>query len=207
MVLTENVKLSPADPDQVAFVPDLVFETNPALWSYVFFGQRSAFNQYIIELWPRKGNHLSHDIATAAIADHELIGIERGYSGAKKNSIEVKTAEALKIIYDDNMLRKLNNNLKKMIYITPYIPKSAYYLQSLSVASAGQNLGIGKLLLENVFNKARKKGLKSVHLDIYAENSAIGFYENMGMKLCVNTQITELVAHGIKTQCRMVKQL
>ena len=118
-----------------------------------------------------------------------------------------RTQEVVQSLFDDDMLRIIGKSARELICFSPHMPKSAYYLQSISVTGAGRNRGIGKLLLENAFEKARKAGLKSVHLDVYADNPAIRFYEKMGMKIWVETRLLELAAHGIKTQYRMVKQL
>jgi ribosomal protein S18 acetylase RimI-like enzyme len=207
MAPVKTITLCAADSNPTDLVAELMLATNPALWMYLFDGRRADFERYALGLWQSSGNHLSHDTATAAVADGKLLGVELGYAASEKDRRYGKTRKDLTGLFDMDMLQKIGNRNRELLYIAPYIPASAYTLQIISVAKAGRKRGIGRLLLENAFEKARKAGMKSLHLDAYADNPAIGFYQKMGMRILVETRVPHLTAHDIGTQYRLVKQL
>jgi len=56
------------------------------------------------------------------------------------------------------------------------------YICDLFVKKEFRRKGIGKILLEKAENWFKEKRIKSVHLEAYAENPYIGFYEKMKYK-------------------------
>jgi ribosomal protein S18 acetylase RimI-like enzyme len=208
MISSAKITLGPADPGNANLVPDLIFETNPYIWSYLFNGQRGAFDHWILGLFQKTKNTYSYDTATVAMAEGDLIGIEMGFAAEATNLRDQKTAEESLGLLDDTMIADMTKRGRFTGYLSPHVPANAYKLHTLSVANAGQNRGIGTLLLENAFEKALKAGLKSVHLNVYADNPAVHLYEKMGMKILIETRLPELARkQNIKTQYRMVREL
>ncbi|MBW2369784.1 MAG: GNAT family N-acetyltransferase [Deltaproteobacteria bacterium] len=207
MTSSDEIILVPADPGNVALVPELMFATDPYIWSYLFNGQRSLFDRYIMKLWPHRENIYSYDTTTAAMMGDQLLGIEMGYPVETIDNRNRKTREVASGLFDDAMVADMVVRGRLIDYILPNAPKRAYKLHTLSITENARNRGLGKLLLENAFEKARSHGLKSVHLGVYADNSAVRFYKRMGMEILVETRVPRLEAHGIKKHYQMVKEL
>ena len=50
----------------------------------------------------------------------------------------------------------------------------------LAVSPKAQGLGVGKLLVDAVEEWAKTSGYRLLHLEVFAKNKAVGFYENQG---------------------------
>jgi ribosomal protein S18 acetylase RimI-like enzyme len=203
------VMLQPATPEFATLVPDLVYDTSPALFSHVVGGRTDVLTRWLSGLWSRPDNTFSHEHATVAVADGRMLGLELGYRGADKVRLGRNSSEQSRELLDEESLARMSRALSQGTgYLTPFVPDNAYYLMILSVTESGRNRGIGTQLLENAFQRARHAGLKSVHLDVYAGNPAIRLYERAGMEILVETRVPRLERdHGIPPHYRMVLAL
>jgi ribosomal protein S18 acetylase RimI-like enzyme len=146
--------------------------------------------------------------ATAARVDGALVGVEIGADMATRDSETGGTVEALTESLDEDLLAHFAACQTKAGYLQPFVPPTAYYILILSILPEGRNRGIGAKLLENAFQRALDAGYTSVHLDVYATNPAVRFYERMGMTRLVEVRVPELDRdHGVPTHYRMVKEL
>jgi len=209
MTGTRNFSLQPASPEFARVVPDLFFATSPAQFTHLVDGRRDVFERWVSGLWARTGSNFSHDLAIAAVGGGELLGFELGYSGADRSELaRVGAAQTAELLDDESLAHMRSASRQGSIYLTPRIPGHAYYLMFLSVAPSARNRGIGTVLLENAFQRARDAGLRSVHLDVYDGNPAMRLYRRAGMEVLVESRVPSLEEkHRIGRYCRMVLEL
>jgi len=209
MVANGSVVLQPGTPEFAEVVPDLIYETDSAQFAHISGGRRDVLNRWISAGWSAPDNNFSHECAVVVVRDGELLGLELGYPGSEKKRLGRRNGELSREVLDEEGLAHMGAAIGRGIgYLTPHVPKNAYYLMFLTVAEAGRNQGIGRRLLDNAFERARTAGLKSVHLDIYEGNPARRLYERAGMKALVETRVPGLERdQGIPVHHRMVLEL
>jgi ribosomal protein S18 acetylase RimI-like enzyme len=193
MAADEFVVLQPAKPDNADLVPELIYATDPPIFSFLAGGRMDAFDRWIGAGWSAPDNDFSHEFAVVAVRDGELLGLELGYRGSEKKRLGRNNGTLTREALDQEALAHLGRAVSQGTrYFTPFVPYDAYYLMFLSVAEAGRNQGIGGRLLENAFQQARDGGLSSVHLDVYEGNPAIRLYERAGMEILTETRVPRL---------------
>lgn len=203
------VVLQPASPKFAPLVPDLVYDTSPALFAHIVGGRREVLRRWLSALWSQQDNTFSHELATVAVSDGRMLGLELGYRGADKARLGRSSTEQSRDLLNEESLARMRTAMSQGTgYLTPFVPDDAYYLMILSVAESARNRRIGRQLLDNAFRRARDAGLKSVHLDVYAGNPAIRLYQRAGMEILVETRVPRLERdHGIPPHYRMVLAL
>ena len=65
---------------------------------------------------------------------------------------------------------------------------------------------MGRLLLQNAFDRAKEAGCQDAQLDLYAENPALHFYRAMGMEKLSETTVTVLEDTDTPLHYRMIKR-
>jgi len=134
--------LQPATPELAEVVPDLVHQTDPELLSHLFGGRREVFTRWVSALWSQPGNTFSYELATVAVCEGRLLGLELGHPGAEKTRLGRNTAERTKELLDEGSLASMAATRAQGIgFLSPYIPDDAYYLMFISVAEEGSGGG------------------------------------------------------------------
>ncbi|MBT3224867.1 MAG: GNAT family N-acetyltransferase [Deltaproteobacteria bacterium] len=189
-------------------IADLVFDTDPSVFGCLVRNDRELFSRWITPLWQSAECSYSHDCATIALEDGELLGFEQGYSGGLRPFLENQSGKGAAGLFSGDLLAHVMTCSQHLNYVVPFVPKSAYYVHLLSIREENRGQGLGRKLLENAFKQAAESGFKSVHLDVYEGNPAIGFYENMGMEKWLETRFPAMQAlWEIPPHFRMVKTL
>jgi N-acetylglutamate synthase len=70
------------------------------------------------------------------------------------------------------------------------------YIYHLAVRLSHQGSGIGRALMEKAEGALRNRGIEKVHLFIYSDNPAIGFYEKLGWHVRKDIEIMSRVLSG-----------
>ncbi|MBW2367779.1 MAG: GNAT family N-acetyltransferase [Deltaproteobacteria bacterium] len=185
----------------------MVIAADPHIFNHLYGEKLDILKIFIKSMWKKKNNVYSHELATVAMSEDGLLGMELGYPGKDKAKLFQQGMEELVELFGRNFLKTMAQKQKEgLSYFSPYVPKDAYYLLFISVLETGRNKGIGTRLLLNVFDKARKAGFKSVHLDVFWGNPAKNLYERMGMRCMVET-ILPGYQKPLGIHYRMVKDL
>src|SRR5262249_47514391 len=90
-------------------------------------------------------------------------------------------------------------------FLFPSIPEDAYYVQSLATQPSVQGRGLGRRLMELAFDRGRAAGCRSCHLDVDSSTPAVQFYEHLGMRVLVKTEVPDIPR--VQTHFRMVIDL
>jgi len=204
-----NVSLQPARTGIFDhLIADLVFETDPSVFGCLVRNDREVFSRWITPLWQLTECSYSYDCATIALENGELLGFEQGFAGSQHAFLENRSGKAAAGAFSRDLLEHMAVCSQHLNYVIPYVPKSAYYVHLLSICEESRGQGIGKQLLENAFQRAAESGFKTVQLDVYEGNPAVGFYEKMGMEKRLETRLPAMQAFcEIPPHFRMVKAL
>jgi ribosomal protein S18 acetylase RimI-like enzyme len=73
------------------------------------------------------------------------------------------------------------------------IPEDAYYVQNVAAAPRVRGLGLGRRLMERAFDLARAEGCRSCHLDVDSSSPAVRFYEHLGMRVLIKTEVPDIL--------------
>lgn len=203
----DTVRLVPATADMAPLVPPLMLETNPHLWAYYFAGDYEAFAKFAELGWRQDAGVFSHKHATAAVLGDDLAGLCLSYTARLQSQQAAASQAAVIKGIEHSLIEHFMQVQGEAMYLQPAIPDDALYVFLLSTTEQARGRGVGAKLLTNAFNQAKEAGLKSVHLDVYAANPAVRFYERMEMAKLVEVYVPSLETHGISTHYRMVKQL
>lgn len=182
-------------------------------YGYIFGQSRELFDAFVRRSWTTPHSLYSHTEATVALDGSELLGIEIGYDGKRTYELKAEAGTVALALLDSGEaneahLRHVADAAAKNEFQLPLIPSTAYYVMALAVTEASRGRGVGARLLHGAFDRARKAGYRSVHLDVLSDNPAVGFYEAMGMTCMAETSVPELRdKHRIPMERRMVKEL
>lgn len=205
----KNVEIILAIPDQADRAAQLLYATAPPLFDYLY-GPDPAFREKMLMLqWQSEAGALSHCHAMAAYGpDDELLGIELGFDNKAEDAIFAATADIVARHATSDQRRHMAKALDQLVYFTPHTPNENYCIHHLAVTDGDQAKGLGRRLLEGAFRRAAAAGYKSVCLDVFDTNPAVGFYHHVGMRLACEVKVPDLAArHGFPTIYRMVREL
>lgn len=199
--MVKIVTTSAADAEQAA---TLIHATAPAIWSYLF-RQHEDFNAYAQGLWQAKQNNFSFSECVGVYQNQKLVAMELGYRGQDEYQLRKAGNEIVPKVVLQGELEYLLVQAEHIDYLTPYIPKSAYYLHFLSVDPQAKGQGLGGKLLLNAQARAQALGCRSIHLDVYVDNPAIAIYQHYGFSKIVRTEFPNKL--GLPSLYRMEKLL
>ncbi len=194
-----------AGPTAASDAADLVFQTDPGVWNYLFRADRSAFHRFATGLWIRPGNSFSHSEAVAVVEGGRLLALEMGYRGDREPLLRRAMRDAVMGFMPRADLEPLLDQAEDIDYLTPYIPEDGYYVHFLSVTPQRQGHGLGRRLLANVVRRAERLECSSVHLDVYRDNPAVALYAANGFRIALETRFPRKV--GLPPHYRMIREL
>ena len=202
-----EVHLGPAIPGQAAAAADLMFDTDPAIWNFLFSGDLHSALPFLGEEWQAKESIFSHSLCTGATLDGQLLGIELGFDQPTQRRYQSLTGRRGSTRLSPQILRRFRENAGYMVYLIPPVPKEVYYVHFLSIAPQARGQGLGGLLLERAFRRAKGEGYRACQLDVYSDNPAVAFYRRMGMEILSESRVVPLEKHGVHNHYRMIKPL
>jgi len=165
-------------------VADLLFETEPELQSLLFGKNKDKALSKMVNIVKAGKNTMGHENIYLATESNQILGLTCFFIGdeidSKVESVRIKKAiglfSFLRIaFYDKTLLKKL---------LTATIGENNLYIANVSVEKNNRGQGVGKFILNNVENYARKKNCISIILDVSKENEvAIGLYNKLGFEI------------------------
>lgn len=202
-----DMYIQAAKPDQAGQAAPLIYDTDPALFDYLFTDGHDNALMFLANEWTQEISYYSFSHCTAAVRENVLVGIELGYD--QKTLHECKPNTGLNGINSltPEGIETIVNRVGYLEYLMPPIPDDAYYILFLATHRTVRNLGLGKRLLANAFDQARNQGYHTCELDVASNNKAVDFYLGNGMKILSETRVVPLEQHNIPSHYRMVKEL
>ena len=201
--------IEPAKPDDSDIAWKLIYDTDPDLFDYYFNSDKDLMEFCLSDWWQRPEGWFSHSSCTAAIYNGSLVGIEIGFSRENFHKHTRPTFYYAQKSMDRVSFTHFSDAFRNYVpYLFPFIPRDAYYIQSLATRAEVRGQGVGHKLLDTAFKRAQEKGLKSCQLDVVSDSVAVNFYRKMGMEVLAVTRMPYLEKEfGISAHYRMRKVL
>lgn len=203
----ETVTLAPAPAAEPALAAALIHATDPDVFGYLHEHDEARWRGHLGHQWLAEQGIFSHRLATAALHEGRLVGIELGYDRARQQAELVPFVTRAQAWLDPGGFEALARWFEHGAFLLPPVPEDAYYLQNLAIVPEVRGRGIGERLLAEAVDRARSAGLARLHLDLYAENPARRLYERAGLRTIVETRVPPLEAEGIGVHLRMELKL
>src|SRR5262249_15266991 len=77
-------------------------------------------------------------------------------------------------------------------FLFPALPKDAYYIQNVVTHATARGRGLGRRFMELAFARGRAEGCRTCHLDVDSSTPAARFYEHVGLRVIVRTEVPGL---------------
>jgi ribosomal protein S18 acetylase RimI-like enzyme len=204
-----KISLRPATPADAEAAAALMYETMPTLGEYLF-GQPDAAGtiRVLAGIFPAPGHLLSYQYSTLATFGMEAVGIAQVLPSNDMARAAIGLARALRRRFGwAAMLRLIYRGIR--LANEPDTEPGEYYVNTLAVAPAWRNQGIGARLLEEAERRGRELGLSVLSLGVLLHNTnAKRFYERVGFREALKYE-TRPLAPGVKYTgfYRMVKPI
>jgi GNAT superfamily N-acetyltransferase len=208
-ITADLIDIGPARPDTYEIAWKLIYDTDPEIFEYYFSDDLELMESCLSNWWQRSEGWFSHALCNAATYNGSLVGIEIGFTRVNYREHLRPTFYYASETMNRAAYEHFSGAFKNFVpYLFPYIPRDAYYVQTLAVIAEMRGQRIGQTLLNAAFNRAGESDLKNCQLDVSSESIAVNFYKKMGMEVWASTQIPYLKKnYGIPMHYRMRKEL
>ena len=202
-----DIVIRPCGPDQADIAAQLMHSTHPVLYDDMYQGDLDKEVAACTAIWESHDALESHQVARGAYVGGQLIGFEIGGDinvlrarehvddGIIKDTLSAEAFAHYEAAWRD-----------RWSYAFPRFPEGTYYVGCLAVLPDWHGKGVGRLLLQDAFDRARAMGCRDAQLDLYANNPALHFYQAMGMEKLSETRVTTLEDTETPLHYRMIKR-
>lgn len=203
-----EIVIRPAGPDQADIAGTLFYDTHPMLFDDLFGTDRALIDSLCATKWESPDTIDSHALAHGAYVDDVLIGVEIGGTNKEAAAREAHDDEVAKEFLGDEKFDHMSTRWQHAWqYCFPKFGADTYYVGTLSVSPDWHGKGVGRLLMQAAFDRARADGFRDVQLDLYDTNLAFHFYQAVGMDVLARVETPQLAALGFPNHIRMIKLL
>jgi ribosomal protein S18 acetylase RimI-like enzyme len=198
--------IEPGRPGDAAVAAEMIAETDKGLFSYCGGGNLRLWVEVAEWEWREERGIYSHRMSRVARLDGGMVGLLISYSSRQSATIDWSFASSRAHMPEDRWGR-VAAAYPLAAFLFPAIPTDAYYVQNIVTHPSvqGSGLGVGRRLMELAFEQGRSEGCKTCHLDVDGSTPAVGFYEHLGLRVLVKTQVPSIP--GVSTHFRMVCDL
>lgn len=191
--------ISIIDGEQVAGddrLADLMWETDPAIFGFIF-RNLPVWRRLFPQEWTDSfGAHPGVE-TRVAVAGDRVVGLVNSYAGAEVASRFAVTMERQLAALDADAGLQLTAAYEAMEWLFPRVPDDALYILNIVVDADARRQDLGRRLIAEAATKARRLGLRAVHLDTATDNSAVHFYQRVGFSPVVESRAMSL-SYGVK---------
>jgi ribosomal protein S18 acetylase RimI-like enzyme len=201
--------LQPATPEMTPAASDLIYLTMGKMADYLF-GSDNAKNaqEILMRLFREKSNRFSYQHTMVTTFSGKVTGMVIAYSGRMMKSLEIPTAFSLiRVSGVSGFIRFLKRAFP--LFGIKEAEDDEYFISNIAVLSDYQGQGLGKYMLSQVEETARKKGFKKISLSVDVKNErAFSLYSQKGFKVMETVKIESLQKRiGYSGFHRMAKAL
>lgn len=197
-----------ARPEDAKIAGELIYFAGQCFFNHTFgFGtDKEKALDFIEYAYVKEAGAFSYKFATIAESDDKIVGLELGYDGdTKKKQDSIVEKQIMKYYKLPQLIRLFRRGLHVNKFFDD-APNDVYYLASIAVVPEARGRGISNVLIENVFRKMEKGGLKRCILDVsITKENVIGLYRKFGFKIIGEYRNPKLEKrYNLEGQYRMV---
>lgn len=186
---------------------DLLWETDPAVFRFIF-GELPVFRRLFPQEWTSTFSTQQRDETRVALASDRIVGLVNSFAGTEVAARFAVTMERQLAALDPSAQRQLIAAFDAMEWLYPRVPDDALYVLNIVVEADVRGQNLGRRLIAEAASKARRLGLRSVHLDTATDNPAVHFYKRVGFHPVVESRALSLPdGVSLPSHFRMVMDL
>jgi ribosomal protein S18 acetylase RimI-like enzyme len=199
-----NCVIEPGRPDDAAAAAWLIAETDVALFTFSGGGDLNVWREVSEHEWRAERGVYCWAMSHVARLDGQLVGLLVSYSAQRHAAIDWSYGAARAGMAPERWERVAAAHVL-VPFLFPAIPQDAYYVQNLATCPSVRGRGRGRQLMEVAFGRGRSEGCRTCHLDVDSSTPAVEFYERLGMRVLVKTEVPGIP--GVHAHLRMVIDL
>ena len=170
---------------------DMLWDTDPAIFAFIF-GELSVFRRLLPQEWTSSFSTQQRDETRVALVGDRVVGLVNSFGGAEVASRFVVTMERQLAALEPGAQAQLIAAYDAMEWLFPRVPDNGLYILNIVVAADLRRQDLGRRLIAEAVEKARRLGLRSVHLDTATDNPAVHFYRRVGFRPVVESRALSL---------------
>lgn len=188
----EGVTLRETRPDDASTCGALLFATWPHLYHALLGDERRA-RGVLARLFAAPGNTFSFDATRVAERAGRIVGLASSYPADQgQRRARASLVPALRALGPFGFARVLRA-VWRIADASMGVDPRHFYVANVAVAADTRGGGLGTMLLEDAEQKARKKGLRGVSLELEGNDPVIRhFYERAGYQVVEERHSPEL---------------
>ncbi len=183
--------VEPGKPEDGPEAARLIAATDTDLFGYCTGGELRAWVDLAEWEWRAERGIYSFQMSHVVRAEAGLLGLLVGYSSRRQRDMDWSFG-CSRPHTDPGLWDRITGAYKLASFLFPVIPDDAYYVQNVVTHSSARGLGLGRRLMDFAFELGRAEGCRSCHLDVDSSTPAVQFYEYLGMRVLVKTEVPSI---------------
>jgi ribosomal protein S18 acetylase RimI-like enzyme len=199
-----NDAIVPAHPDDAPEAAGLIAETDADLFRFYTHGNLDLWVEVAECEWRAERGIYSHTMSQVIRRAGHVAGLLVAYSFRRHELIDWSLESSRARLGPDRLSRiDLVRSLASFLF--PKLPEDAFYVQNVATHPSVRRGGLGRRLMGRAFELGREEGCRTCHLDVDSSTPAVRFYEDLGMRVAVRTEVPDIP--GVHAHYRMVIDL
>jgi ribosomal protein S18 acetylase RimI-like enzyme len=196
--------IEPGRPEDAPVAAKLIAATDVELFSRYGGGDLSLWTDIAAREWRGADGIYSHTMSRVARLDGALVGLLVSYAPQRAARIDW-TLGCSRPHIEPSRWAQLNAVRPSAAFLFPTVPQDAYYIQNVVTDAPARGMGLGRRFMELALAQGRAEGCRTCHLDVDGSTPAVPFYEHLGLRVLVKTEVLGLP--GVHAHYRMVIDL
>jgi ribosomal protein S18 acetylase RimI-like enzyme len=199
-----NDDIVPAHPDDAPVAARLIAQTDADLFRYYTNGDLQLWVEVAECEWRAERGIYSHTMSHVIRRAGQVVGLLVAYSARRHTLIDWSLGSSWSRLGPDRLSRiDLVRSLASFLF--PSLPAGAFYVQNVATHPSVRGARLGRRLTDWAFELGRAEGCQACHLDVDSSTPAMRFYEHLGMRVAVRTEVPSIPS--VHAHYRMVIDL
>ena len=199
-----NDEIVPAHPDDAAEAARLIAETDADLFRFYTHVDLNLWVEVAECEWRAERGIYSYTMSHVIRREGLVAGLLVAYSSRRHDLIDWSLKSSRERL-GQNRCSRIDLERSLASFLFPILPKDAVYVQNLATHPSARREGLGRRLMERAFELGLAEGCRTCHLDVDSSTPAVRFYEHLGMRVAVRTEVPAIPS--VHAHYRMVIDL
>ncbi len=170
---------------------DLLWETDPEIFRFIF-RDLQVWRRLFPQEWTAAFGTQQADETRVALDGNRVVGLVNSFAGTEVAARFATTMDRQLAALDPDAGQQLTEAFDAMEWLYPHVPDHALYILNIVIAADMRGQDLGRQLIAEAVAKARRLGLRAVHLDTAVGNPAVHFYQRVGFRAVVESRAMSL---------------
>jgi ribosomal protein S18 acetylase RimI-like enzyme len=199
-----NDAIVPAEANDAPAAARLIAETDADLFRHYTGGDLELWVAVAECEWRAPCGIYSYTMSHVIRREGQVVGLLVAYSSRRSAAIDWSLGSA-RARLGAASLERIDLVRSPASFLFPSLPAHAFYVQNVATHPSVQGTGLGRRLMERAFDLGRAEGCRTCHLDVDSSTPAVRFYEHLGLRVLVRTEVPS--TPGVHAHYRMVIDL